>query len=119
MGEQAIPEFGLKPGAFWRHYITAVCNSKKLFYRNRKQTKCHFHITAVYSFLQFFESPDAANEIYSFIGTLIFNTEKFFQDITRQYGYIQYANRVIRKGAFPGSKNIPLPFQLHAKFMQL
>ena len=67
MSKQAITQFGFKPGALWRHYITTIGNIKKLLNAHGVQTKCQLHFSAVHSFFQFRQTTYAANKVQAFV----------------------------------------------------
>src|SRR5580765_4081927 len=86
--QQAIPQFWLKPGAFWRHNFSTVGNCKKLFKCNRVQTEGGCHFTTIHSFFQFFKTTYTTHKIYPVISSWVFYIQNFIKNIILQNGYI-------------------------------
>ncbi len=119
MDHQTGTELRLEPCGLGRHYIAGVGYVYQLFHRYGVECESDGHSAVIHTLFQFAQTTYATYEIYTLIGTEVFDAQQFIEHQIRQDRDVEHAYRVIIVVTpFASLEPVPLPAQIHTELMQ-
>lgn len=76
MNKESASKLGLKPSALWRHDLACVGDVHELLDSGWEHGEGHCGFAGVDAFFEFLGAANAADEVDSFAGSWVFDTEE-------------------------------------------
>ena len=93
--DETRPQFGFEPSRLGGHDVARVGNIHELFHRDGVEGESHFHLSAVDTAFQLFETAYAAYEVDAFVAAQVGDAQNVAQNQVRRNRDIEYPDGVV------------------------